>query len=330
MYYKDSFVNFIKRPKPSFQDTQTEFQLDLSSFTFIDRRIYQDIKATIKKSVIRTFEWDGQKVQLIWAYPGALDPKKLDFFFNCVSLFISFFARPTIPKSLVLYLIDYNRPKRIVDNNALTAFNVNSGFSSPDMVVVYRREEMVKVLMHELIHFYDRDAKNKITPDQENFFNVLFKIKCKSVIINECFTDTLACLVNTYLYSIIEGNGDLSTFAKNLKKEQAFIFQQAHKVLHLNKYFIEDNILKRHGDVCEQTNVTSYYILKALLFLDIDKFIDYLKINEYSLNNVNMFITLLHTQCKDIHKLFEYPVKTKSLKFSSLDITKLRGRPKTI
>lgn len=331
-YYRDIFQRFLQRPKATYKECQTKFELNISSFTFLDPRIYNEITTKMKKSVVRQFDWDGQHVRLIWVYQtGSLDRKRLDFLCNCVCLFISFFARPTSPKSLVLYLIDYPKPKRIGKDNSLIAYNVNSGLCTPMLVVIYRREEMVKVLMHELIHFYERDAKHQITPDQEQFFNNLFRIKCKSVIINECFTDTLACLVNVYLYSMLESRcEELTTLAYNIDKEKTFICQQAHKVLNLNGYFMENGILQRHSDICEQTNVTSYYILKALLFLNIDAFIEYLQTHDYSLSNINDFIDLLQTQCKDIHKLFSYSIKSKSLKFSSLDITKLRGKPKTI
>ena len=61
-----------------------------------------------------------------------------------------------------------------VANKILSAVNVNSGYTSfyNDLreIVIYRKEEWFKVLIHELMHYYDYDIKTTINFMSEQLF----------------------------------------------------------------------------------------------------------------------------------------------------------------
>ena len=41
----------------------------------------------------------------------------------------------------------------------LTSININSGLSYENNIIIYRKEELLKVLVHEMIHILDIDIK---------------------------------------------------------------------------------------------------------------------------------------------------------------------------
>lgn len=194
---------------------------------------------------------------------------------------------------LHLILITLDEQKKITYESGLSIDNINSGccIRYPDKakVIVYRSQEIIKVVFHELIHAFDIDYKRRIDPEVfKNFFNV--DGHCKPIAINECFTDTFAIILNSCLYSILFKK-DLKTI---LSKENKFIRNQAKKILAFYGYKQQNCklVTEKHMKICEQTHAISYYVLKAYVFNNIDAFID-------SLNSFETFSKILEDSFKD-------------------------------
>ncbi len=174
-----------------------------------------------------------------------------------------------------------------VHTSALSPKEVNSGLTfleSPAHhdhkngdIILFRTEEVYKVLIHELIHSFHLD-----------YALVMNSVKLKSdvcsnypILLNEAYTEALTTLLQFYWLSNDPLNGkSISTlYDAELKYELAlakYILKRAHMKpadLHL---FVKDNgVCKR---VFEQyTNVFSYYILKPLLLLHIDFFESFIR-----------------------------------------------------
>lgn len=185
------------------------------------------------------------------------------------------------------------------DNSALTINNVNSGLTSYSLhggnkrVYVFREEEVLKVLAHELIHAYEID--NVYFPeDCEQPLKVFFG-KSNRLVVNESFTDTLACLVNVINFSIFwslikYGNACTSSLVKYyftafLERERTYILSKSRDLLNYEKYIIScDGILQR-GTTRESTHTISYYVLKAVNFCHLEDFIKYISPNGYRLTH---------------------------------------------
>jgi hypothetical protein len=196
-------------------------------------------------------------------------------------------------------------------------------------VIVYRSEEMTKVLIHELIHFYDFDRKH-IGSNVERELNMYFNLTGKTITVNESFTDTFACLINTVIYSIfqypliIDAKQFVAKFMINYEKEKAFITSQAANVLKHQGYNITQRgkIIKTTANH-EKTHVISYYVLKAANFNNIERFIDFLHRYNYHLDNPIEYIELLKANIKilaDILYIFKNANHLNSLRMTSLDI----------
>ncbi len=230
------------------------------------------------------------------------DNKYTTFLFNLSLCLIGFLCRffskrfNTKPLKLHLTIVTYNARKRInMHKEFLHPINVNSGITiykrltRHSRVVVYRSEELVKVLIHELIHGLDIDFKFDYDPQSlVDFFNL--DRLCKPLLINECYTDTLAVIINSCLYSLL--------FQKNVKtvlsSERKFMREQARKVLKLYGYKSNDNDCKLVTDskICEKTPAISYYVIKAMMLNRIEEFFD-------NIQDFSSFSRLIETSIYD-------------------------------
>lgn len=219
--------------------------------------------------------------------------------------------------------------KEISNNVELTAYNVNSGFTIRDYykgeskVVIFREEEIIKVLIHELLHSFDLDSK-LLGERYDIQFSKLFK-KETSINLNESFTESFACLLNVCLASIyvskINDNDDLlkNTFMRLLSAERRYIILVGEKVGRYNM-----------KNIREQTNITSYYVLKAINWLDIEAFAEYVIKHNYTIGTYRDYATYLGerlnynknkiNEMKFVGERLDNNKNNKSIRMSSIDI----------
>lgn len=161
---------------------------------------------------------------------------------------------------LDVLLIDLDLPKQVDLSKIPDSSNVNSGFSYPTdyKIVVYRHEEMLKVLIHELLHVYRfrlTPSNDKMTQIQKEF---AIKFHIKGINLDEGYVDALAIIINTILYS--KTHHEL--FENCLKREMKFILRQAKSII------TQYQRLLGSQNVIEPTNTISYYVLKAMLLIN--------------------------------------------------------------
>ncbi len=173
--------------------------------------------------------------------------------------------------------------------SGLTPREVNSGVTFLESrehqhkhngeVVVFRKEEHLKVLIHELIHSFHLDYElvahsRKTQRDLCTNYPIL---------LNEAYTESLATLF--YIYFSLPPPTSLSTtlFKSLFKKELKYELGMAKKILKLNGMNARDlsSIVKEDG-ACkahfyQHTNVFSYYLLKPLLLYHMDFFDMFMK-----------------------------------------------------
>ena len=93
----------------------------------------------------------------------------------------------------------------LVTKGGLSTYNINNGMTSyynnmnKASILIYRSEELIKVLIHEIIHAYKIDSAFNGNSLEDNINN-LFKLS-NDVNTNESFTETYACLLNICLVS---------------------------------------------------------------------------------------------------------------------------------
>ncbi len=238
--------------------------------------------------------------------------------------------KKTINKNLVNQLVNrVNTMKKIskngIDNNiyiwltnekkilpkkgdTLNTLHVNSGLSyvyPPKVkkngdIYIWRKEELPKVLIHELLHSlrYDYYSQNDYLNNLiHQDFNVTHHIN-----VNESYTETLATVLNCLFYTI-EHDKDYEYFLALLSNEIEHSNQQVDKLLHHYGYHDITELSRGNSDTIfrQETGAFSYYILKAMVMNNLDNFMKFSMKNRlyYPKNGDKTYHKLLKKYCKN-------------------------------
>lgn len=186
-------------------------------------------------------------------------------------------------KYKLVKIIYYTTPfKKTFDNdNILTEYNVNSGMTNGVEIYIWRIEEFTKVLIHELLHFYNLDLYPQLTIKFNNKYiynDELYELKC------ELNTFVLYQILNNTDIDIdikysIELTNKLLSLKKIYKTKTNIFYYIIYKTLLLeNNNFIIDNLIFNNNDKINKYNYTLDYKYKYIY-----KFInnESLKFNNY-------------------------------------------------
>ena len=149
-----------------------------------------------------------------------------------------------------ILLIPTNARKSIdiVENGTITSDNINSGWCTHDYenpekawIVVYRQEEMSKVIIHELIHALVNHFVDQSDP-LIKLSGVIHDVNNDPIVINanEAIVETFACMIH-------------SMFTKSKEEDVRFVISQAKTLI---------RICQTHS---VDSSVCSYHIGRAAL-----------------------------------------------------------------
>jgi len=179
------------------------------------------------------------------------------------------FYREKYPQKCIFF--ETNKKKQLPKekNMILNSDNINSALTYLEFtkkngdIILYRKEECIKVLIHEMIHSNLIDKKiiySKISNDFSNNFCSNYK-----TLLNESFTETFACIINIFIISII----------KKMNVNEMFKNECIHSNIVCNRiknYYGLDcfkSVIKMNNSCSnhfkQKTNIISYYFLKNIL-----------------------------------------------------------------
>ncbi len=223
-------------------------------------------------------------------------------------------------RCIKIYYAPTKFKKNISENNNVIGYdNSNSGVSSSDhinkniikcgtssdFIFIFRHEEFFKVLIHELSHLLEYDFSAIIINDKYkkivdmssklllNKINkyILKNYKSKVIIFNEAITEFIAVVLHVvYSANLLKTTTSDDIFYnlvnKMINNELLFSLFQTSKIFYLHD---------KHNTLVEKTHVLSYYLIKTLLLLNIDKITnmnDFL--NNRSINNYWNFFSIAY------------------------------------
>lgn len=199
-------------------------------------------------------------------------------------------------------------PDKKLFNKKFIPNEINSGVCSYNSeeatVYVYRKEECIKVLIHEIIHglsFSDIDD----TPRVINHYNEKYSIESSRMTLNETYTEIWAKLINCYLIvKLINETPSYREYQRLVSLEKKFSLIQATKIMnHLES--LDEKIDLNHA-----TNPLAYYLAINELFQIIDLFL------EFKFKNKNVFYLKKDIMFNNL--LLNYNQKPRINKFSTL------------
>ena len=170
----------------------------------------------------------------------------------------------------------------------LSVDDINTGYSWSNNIVIYRKEELLKLIIHEMIHLLDIDVKYEGNSNMKNKFLKSLCIESFNVLINESYVETWAIIIHMYIGLLEQKRNNYLNYEKYFKKTLLFNYNQVLKILIFYNINNFEDILNGNGS-CKRIidfkmNLFSYHILKLLNLIIINKFIK--RYSEKKLKNI--------------------------------------------
>jgi len=272
--------------------------------------------------------------------------KNIKNYIKLILTWFTFIVKYSISKcsnniNVKLYLTDY---KKFLPQSAVKIIdreNVNSGYTSRcaenNEIVIYRKEEWFKVLIHESMHYLGLDFNDN---SYNHNLRSIFPIERSDMLLSECYAESWARIFNIYFISLIQ-TSNYTEFKKLMSYyfdyEAYFSALQCNKVLEFMGLSYSDLIGKDDVSIIrrklykERSNVFSYYVLTCVIMNDPVEFIIWCKENntnfikmdlknikgleEYIMNKYNTVMLL-----ERFTELQEYDNLSRSLRMSIIEI----------
>jgi hypothetical protein len=323
LYYNnlyDLFENIENKDVTSKEDRR-EIQKDFNIQLSLSKFISEDIRKYIKNK---------GNVRIKYKLKILRREIEIDFFLFEINNFklekyIDYLDKRVIMMKLVLYYMIKNSSKEcnnklhiIVYLTEIEKFlpkkrgeiigpeNVNSGYSyvcvKSGLIVVFRREEWFKVFIHESMHSFGMEFSNMKLNELNKELGEIFKINVE-INLFEAYTEFWAELINIGVISYVNNVRNKRNYIKNVEKsldiERFYSIYQAKKILEFNNILYK-NLLEKETRYKENSSVFSYYIIKCIMMINLNRIINWCYKNnknfikfEKTTNNLKSFLKLI-------------------------------------
>ena len=138
--------------------------------------------------------------------------------------------------------------------------NVNTAVTNGQDIIIYRQQELLKSIFHELIHFHNLDFRN-IPPELLAYLIKTHNIKSDNeYLLYECVTEAMANILNNLYFS-----KNIKDFINNLQSEILFSTFQVAKILNICKYKKWDDFSR--VDTHNNSDLKKQFQIQILLYL---------------------------------------------------------------
>ena len=246
--------------------------------------------------------------------------------------------------SITIYLYLTSLEKKLPNSNiyVLDENNVNTAFTttcpSDSEIVIFRKEEWFKVLIHETFHNFGLDFSIMNSEIINNCILNIFNVNSQ-VNAYEAYTEFWAEIINALFCGFfsqrdkLNFNEFLSNVEFYINFERTFSFFQLTKTLQFMGLTYKDlysktekSKINRENLYKEKTNVLSYYVLKTILLNNFQGFLDWNKKNNFSLLDFKKTIGNQKEFCKFISKNYKTKTMLEGINESEQFHSKLSSR----
>jgi hypothetical protein len=250
---------------------------------------------------------------------------------------INEYASKKCSKRLVIYLYFTSLKKRLPESNIhiLNQNNVNTAFTYTcpvdSEIVVFRREEWFKALMHESFHNFAMDFSDMNTEECTKHILSIFKVK-SDVNLFEAYTEFWAEIMNAAFcsYYFLKNapthteDGLINEYLSNceffINFERTFKFFQMVKTLDFMGLKYKDLYSKssvsesmRETLYKEASNVLSYYVITTILMNNYQGFLAWCNTNNLSLLQFKKTSSNITSFCQFIERNYKTKAMTESV-----------------
>lgn len=210
--------------------------------------------------------------------------------------------------NLNINIIMTNLKKCMPQNNKVIGVNnVNSGLSSAcardSIILIYRKEEWFKVLIHEIFHNFGLDFSHRNHKSYNKILNEYLRIK-NNILLFETYTEFWARIINCINNAIVLNkygtnfNDFFEYFYILLHFERVLSMYQSTKILEYQNMSYED--IFKYNNYDENSNVFAYYIGVAILMNNLVDSVLHQNDNIFSLKlkNIELFYNFFINKTK--------------------------------
>lgn len=193
--------------------------------------------------------------------------------------------------NVILYFGNYK--KKYNGNPILGPDEINSGvtfkfgYEDYKLIFIWRKEELIKVLIHELIHYMDIDTdKNNILISNiiDTRINIIGNNSSQ-----EGYTEFLALILNSIFV------GCYTNIDPNIlyNYEIYFSFLQMAKILNFCNYSFRD-LIENKMHLHQNTNVVSYFFIKNMYLINYNRLHNKMNNNIYIHDKINILCDIIN------------------------------------
>lgn len=294
---KDKYYNVsIKKIMNTSQITRPQ--------SFNEESIPKLVRANIDKlsmsEITYTFSLYGRSVKVIFILEQEV---KLEIFNGYIDYIIIWlhilnkYASKQCANTLVIYFYFTSLLKELPHSNdiIIDQINVNTAFTrtcpKDSEIVVFRKEEWFKVLIHETFHNFGLDFSDIDNEKMHQCILNIFKVNSE-VNLFESYTEFWAEIMNALFCSFfsLKDKNNISEFLSNseffINFERTYSFFQLVKILDFMGLTYKDlysntkhSKMLRENLYKEKSNVLSYYVIKTILINNYQGFLYWCKNN---------------------------------------------------
>lgn len=257
----------------TYQNSQINMKQDLSEYPKSDFIAKSLLKKISVHQNVSTFQWTTKskynvKNTLHIYSKDNLNLPNTKLLIQAISYITSFSNKP---RSITVHLCLLNDKKVLRKNSQkITPLNVNSGsnrFSDTESeICIFRREECIKVIFHEIIHglrFSQLGDHNMITERLCQKYDLL----SEDILIDESYTEIWAKILNChFISSLTYSDTRYQHFCSLLACEKEFSLYQGNKI----KAFVKKS---KDKNLDRGTNVSAYYLVVGEIFYNLEEFL---------------------------------------------------------
>jgi hypothetical protein len=194
---------------------------------------------------------------------------------------------------IVNLTILFSNQKKLIypKTKILCCDNINSGSTYPKSTIVcWRREELYKVLIHELFHYHEFDFYSS-DPYYSKLENMIKIPQIKGIdMLNEAYTES-ATIIILSIIQFVSNKISLSEsydvpydvlynfMSQYIKKEITFLLFQIAKIMVLFDSQNINNYINNNVIINQNTSFRSYFIIKMILLFNINDLIKMMNVN---------------------------------------------------
>jgi len=300
-----------------------------------------------------TFSLFGRSIKIIFIVEDDNIELKLDLYHKYVDTMIMWlyilnqYALKTCSNTLVVYLYFTSLEKKLPSSNIfiLDEINVNTAFTTScqkdSEIVVFRKEEWLKVFIHETFHNFGLDFSDMNNDEAHKCILKIFKVT-SDVNLFESYTEFWAEIMNALFCSFfsIKDKTNMEDFLEHseffINFERTYSFFQMVKTLQFMGLTYNDlysntyhSQMMRVNLYKEKTNILSYYVIKCILMNNYQSYLSWCNTNNFSLLQFKKTISSQRDYCNFIEKNYKTRSMLDSIKETTIFLNSIDRKNKT-